>query len=93
MPLSPHLPSLTALELLLDVARTGSIGAAARQHGISQQSASERLRSMEAQVGAPLVVRGPRGSSLTPAGTVLVEWAARLVETAAEIDEIGRAHV
>ena len=86
MPLSPHLPSLTALELVVDVARTSSIGAAARLHGISQQAASERLRSIEAQVGVPLVVRGPRGSTLTPAGTVVVEWAARLLDVAGEID-------
>ena len=86
MPLSPHLPPLSALELLVDVARTSSIGAAARTHGISQQAASERLRSIEAQVGLSLVVRGPRGSSLTPAGTVMVEWAARLLDVAGEID-------
>lgn len=86
MPLSPHLPPLSALELLVDVARTSSIGAAARTHGISQQAASERLRSIEAQVGLPLVVRSPRGSTLTPAGRVLVEWAVRLLDVAGEID-------
>ncbi|GAA4124109.1 LysR family transcriptional regulator [Nocardioides fonticola] len=86
VPLSPHLPPLSALELLVDVARTSSIGAAARLHGISQQAASERLRSIESQVGLALVVRGPRGSSLTPAGRVMVEWAVRLLDVAGEID-------
>ena len=87
MPLSPHLPELSALELLVDTARTGSIGAAARIHGISQQAASARLRGVEALVGAPLLLRSPRGSRLTEAGTVLVEWAARLVDVAAEVDQ------
>ena len=35
MPLSSHVPDLPALELLLDVAASGSIGAAARVHGIT----------------------------------------------------------
>ena len=47
MPLSPHVPDLGALELLLDVVATGSIGAAGRRHGISQQAASARLRTLE----------------------------------------------
>ena len=38
------LPDLPSLRLLADVARLGSIGAAGREAGISQQSASERLR-------------------------------------------------
>ncbi|WP_104431626.1 LysR family transcriptional regulator [Kineococcus xinjiangensis] len=87
MPLSPHLPELSALELLVDTARTGSIGAAARIHGISQQAASARLRGVEALVGAPLLLRSPRGSRLTESGTVLVEWAARLIDVAAEVDQ------
>ena len=87
VPLGPHLPELSALELLVDTARTGSIGAAARLHGITQQAASARLRGVEAQVGAPLLLRSPRGSSLTAAGTLLVEWAARLLDVAAEVDQ------
>ncbi|GAB7190698.1 LysR family transcriptional regulator [Kineococcus sp. NUM-3379] len=86
VPLSTHLPELSALELLVDTARTGSIGAAARIHGITQQAASARLRGVEAQVGAPLLLRSPRGSRLTEAGTVLVEWAARLLDVASEVD-------
>ena len=62
------MPELTALELFAAVARYGSIGAAARHAGISQQAASARLRAMEAQVGAVLLDRDPRGSRLTPAG-------------------------
>lgn len=50
MPLSTYLPDLSALELLVDTAREGSIGAAARLQGISQQAASERLRAVEAPV-------------------------------------------
>jgi molybdate transport repressor ModE-like protein len=86
VPLSPHVPDLTTLELFAAVARYGSIGAAARQAGISQQAASARLRAMEAQVGAVLLDRDPRGSRLTPAGRLVVDWAAPLLTLAGELD-------
>jgi molybdate transport repressor ModE-like protein len=80
------LPDLAALRLLVDVARLGSIGAAGRAAGISQQSASERLRAMETQTGLVLVQRAPRGSVLTPAGKLLVEWSSELLKRADEIE-------
>ena len=86
MPLSPHVPELGALELFVSVARLGSIGAAARYAGISQQAASTRLRTMEAQVGAVLLERDPRGSRLTPAGALLADWAAPLLDLAGALD-------
>lgn len=81
-----HVPDLAALRLLVGVARHGSIGGTARAHGVSQQSASERLRAIEAQVGLTLLSRGARGSRLTDDGVVLVEWAARLLDLADEIE-------
>jgi molybdate transport repressor ModE-like protein len=86
MALSPHVPDLDALELLLEVARTGSLNRAAQQVGVSQQAASARIRSMEAQTGVPLVHRSARGSRLTAEGTVIAEWAARLLDVAAQMD-------
>lgn len=41
---------------------------------------------MEAQIGVTLAVRTTRGSQLTPAGLIVAEWAARLLEIANEID-------
>lgn len=86
MPLSPHVPELGALELLLDVVATGSIGAAGRRHGISQQAASARLRTLERQVGVAVLDRRARGTGLTEAGTAFAAWAARVVEAAADLD-------
>ena len=88
MPLGPRVPELGALELLLAIARTGSLNAAGREVGVTQQAASSRLSSMEAQTGVQLVVRTARGSTLTPAGAVVAEWAARLVEVAEQL-EVG----
>lgn len=36
MPLSPHVPDLGAMEMLLSVARLGSLGRAAEEHGVTQ---------------------------------------------------------
>ena len=41
---------------------------------------------MEAQLGVTLAVRTTRGSTLTPAGVIVADWAARLLELANEID-------
>ena len=87
MPLSSHVPDLPALELLLDVANTGSIGAAARIHGITQQAASARLRRLEAQAGLTVLDRHPTGATLTDAGRALTAWAGRVVAAATELDD------
>ena len=86
MALSQHVPDLAALEVLLAVAQTGSLNSAARQAGVSQQAVSARIAAMEAQTGVALVHRTPRGSSLTAEGTVIAEWAARLLDVAAGLD-------
>lgn len=85
-----ELPDLAALRLLVDVAAHGSIGAAGRVNGVTQQSASERLRALEAQTGLTLLKRAPRGTTLTDAGVLVVGWATRLLGAA---DEVAQALV
>ncbi len=86
MAVSARLPDLHALEALLAVARTGSLNAASRELGITQQAVSARISSAEARAGVALVARTPRGSTLTPEGIVVAEWAARLLAVASELD-------
>ena len=86
MPLSDRVPDLAALEMLLAVAHAGSLNAASRELGITQQAVSARVRSAEAQAGVALIARTPRGSTLTPEGMVVAEWAARLLAVAGELD-------
>jgi DNA-binding transcriptional LysR family regulator len=64
------MPDLSALEVLSAIAKTGSLSAASREIGISQQAVSSRLTSIESQVGVRLVTRTTRGTQLTPAGKV-----------------------
>lgn len=68
-------PDLTALEILVRVAETGSLGAAARALGMAQPNASRALARLERQLGLSLVVRTPGGSRLTTEGEVVVAWA------------------
>ncbi|MFG2821842.1 LysR family transcriptional regulator [Kitasatospora sp. NPDC048365] len=86
MALSPHVPELGALELLLAVARLGSVGRAAAELGVSQPAASARIKGMERQIGVPLLERSPRGSRPTEAGRLVVEWARNVVEAAQALD-------
>src|SRR5271165_6155111 len=75
MPLPSRVSDLTGFDLLLSVTRTGSIGRAAAEHGISQPAASARMRLLEAQLGLALIERSPRGSRLTSAGALVAGWA------------------
>lgn len=90
-PLSHRVPDLAALELLLAVARHGSLGKAAKELGITQPAASGRIRSMEARLGVVLVERSPRGSRLTDAGVLVTDWARRIVEAAEAFDAGAQA--
>ena len=84
--LSPRVPELSALELLLTVAREGSLGAAAAVHGVSQPAVSSRIRTVERLVGFPVVERTAKGSALTDRGALLAEWAQSVVDAAAVLD-------
>ncbi|MFF1870408.1 LysR family transcriptional regulator [Kitasatospora herbaricolor] len=86
MPLSSHVPELGALELLLAVARLGSVGRAAAELGVSQPTASARIKGMERQIGVALLERSPRGSKPTEAGRLVIEWARNVVEAARALD-------
>lgn len=72
-------PDLSDLHLLVTVAATGSIGQAASELRLAQPSASRRLASLERTLRVQLLHRGPRGTTLTPNGRVVVDWAATLL--------------
>lgn len=89
--LAHRVPDLGALELLIAVARLGSLGRAARELGITQPAASSRVRTMERMLGVALVDRSPRGSRLTDAGVLVTDWARRIVEAAEAFDAGAQA--
>jgi DNA-binding transcriptional LysR family regulator len=81
-------PNLDDLGLLVLVAKAGSIGQAAAQLGLSQPSVSRRMAALERSLGVVLLHRTPRGSALTPAGRVVVDWASALLAAA---DDFSRS--
>ena len=86
MPLPPRVSDLTGFDLLLSVARLGSLGRAAAEHGISQPAASARMRQLEGRLGLALIDRSPRGSTLTQAGALVADWAQAVADAAATLD-------
>jgi DNA-binding transcriptional LysR family regulator len=86
MALPARVSDLVPFDLLLSVARLGSLGRAAEAHDISQPAASTRLRRLERQLGITLIERSPRGSRLTPQGVLVADWAQAAVDAAAALD-------
>lgn len=58
-----------------EVARAGSLTAAARALGWTQPAVSQHLAALEREVRVPLVLRGPTGTALTEAGERLLRRA------------------
>src|SRR6201985_978774 len=86
MSLNERVSDLVPFDLLLSVARLGSLGLAAAEHGISQPAASTRISRLERQLRVPLFERSPRGSRLTPDGELVAGWAQAAVDAAAALD-------
>ena len=86
MVLSARVPDIGALDLLLSVARLGSLGGAAQEHGISQPAAGSRIRHLEGLLGLSLIERSPRGSRLTEEGAIVADWARDVVAAAEALD-------
>ncbi|MFI5717362.1 LysR family transcriptional regulator [Nocardia sp. NPDC051750] len=82
MTLPPGTPDLAVLDLLVSVADTGSLGAAARRHGMSQPAASMRISALERRLRLRLLDRGPTGSTLTDAGGAVVAAARTVLDAA-----------
>src|SRR5437764_7082855 len=59
---------LGQIEAFVEANRRGSISRAAEALGLTQPTCTARLHGLERELGAPLLGRGRRGVSLTPAG-------------------------
>lgn len=72
------------LEAFLEVAERRSVSRAAEALFLTQPALSARLRRLEADLGATLFVRTPRGMRLTDAGHAFLPYAARALATLAD---------
>ena len=86
-------PDAARLVTFARVARHGSLTSAARSLGITTSAVSQQMTALEAECGARLLDREPRGAVLTSAGEVLLQRAEELVrhldETATTMAQLG----
>lgn len=75
-------PEMTAVELLVAVADHGSLSAGARAVGMAQPNATRSIARLERRLGVPLLHRSTAGSTITPAGLLVVDWARQLLGSA-----------
>lgn len=83
---------LRQLECFIAVAEEGNIGRAATRLHMTQPPLTRRIKRLEAQIGAALFVRTPRGVDITPTGEALLEQARRITVLGERAIEITRAH-
>lgn len=75
------------LEVLCEVARHGSLSAAAASLSYTPSAVSQQIGTLEREVGVGLVERGARGSVLTDAGQALVRHAEDILGRIADARE------
>ncbi|WP_419897572.1 LysR substrate-binding domain-containing protein [Roseomonas sp. USHLN139] len=84
---------LRQLRYFLGIAETGSISAASQRLRVAQPALSQQLARLEAELGAPLMLRSSRGVTLTAAGEALKTHAERLLREAERAREAVRAEI
>jgi DNA-binding transcriptional LysR family regulator len=90
--LSLPVPELRQLRSFVAVVEEGSITRAAARMHIAQQSLSQQIRTLELQIGAPVLTRSSRGVSPTAVGVVLLREArAVLAQAERAADAVQRA--
>jgi len=67
------------LRYFIAVAELRNFTKAAEASFVAQSALSQQISRLEQELGAPLFVRGKRGTDLTPAGEILLPHARRLV--------------
>lgn len=73
------------VQAFLAVAETGSLSAAARRMNASQPTLGRQIKTMEAQLGAELFHRAPRGLTLTETGAALIAPARQIRDAVHQI--------
>lgn len=81
---------LEQLEYFVATANAGAISAAAQRLGISQPAVSAAVKSLEKELGSPLLKRGNSGVSLTPLGRLTYRDARAILELVQGIRARGR---
>lgn len=78
---------LRQLELLRTVLEEGSMTAAARRSHLSQPALSQQMAALEDELGEPLLIRKARGVEPTPAGSLVLAHALRILEESSRLKD------
>ncbi|CAN7639026.1 LysR substrate-binding domain-containing protein [Phenylobacterium sp. LjRoot225] len=78
---------LTDLRLFCDVVEAGTITGGAARSALALAAASTRIRGMEDQLGAPLLIRSRQGVTPTPAGRTLLKHARTILAQSGRMRE------
>src|SRR4051812_14309475 len=81
------------LKSFIAVARSSSIREAADASNVTSSALNRRILDLEGELGAPLFERHARGTRLTSAGEIYLDYARRAVRDAeaaqSQIDDLG----
>lgn len=83
---------LSQMRYYMEIAKTGNISAAARNLYLSQPSLSQAIRSLEEELGIPLLIRHSKSVSLTDAGEQFLIHATRIVGSTDQLQDLMQKH-
>ena len=79
------------LRYFLGAARAGTLAGASRAMKVEHTTIGRRLSSLEEALGAPLVLRGPEGLTLTPVGEAVLPLVTNVEQAVAAVRELVSA--
>lgn len=80
--------SLASIRLFCDVVREGNFSRGAARNGITQSAASQRIRSLEQELGVELIDRSTRPCGLTPSGQLYYEGCRDILERYERLEDV-----
>ena len=72
------------------IAETLNFTRAAERLHLNQSAVSHQIKALETEIGEPLFIRAKRGVTLSQAGKVALEYAARILDEAEALKERSR---
>lgn len=82
-----HVPSLQAMQALVEVANSGSFTQAAQKLCLTQSAVSRQIQQLESHFNVPLFVRTSRSLRLTPEGEQVLASARSIFEQLKTLEE------
>lgn len=82
---------LRQLRYFVQIADSGSLSRASEMLRVAQPSLSVQVKSLEDELGTPLLLRHPRGVTLTELGSVFCDHARRILQEVERAKEVVRS--